>query len=385
MTMRASSFASGSPSRSARHTCDGCTPAADAGRPTASCSSGHPQAAAVSAVDSAVRTPAAVSSASRTPSAAAAVRSAAPDTAAAHSGQHRGQTGHRRQAADAAAVRAPAAESRPARRKQRPPLTYAGQPARSAQHGRTPASGRRGTPEVPSGHPAVPWTTWRSGGSPTAAGGRGRCGSRFRPGQRTAGSVRRDHHRRARVRPSGCTIRRPRPRSHFRLRAPLPHRPLSRGAAGTAWRHAEQRCCSTPSGLWVSMHAHIDPDQAVVEVGNGKTPTSRNNGPVDSGQNTQRRGSGGCCSAGRGRCAACPARGTSRSRSARPRQRWLARPAPAPATRRRDGGRPQQRPAHAGQLVSPGRGGGRSRRPPPGPPPPAWRGCWRRARRRSWG
>jgi hypothetical protein len=36
-------------------------------------------------------------------------------------------------------------------------------------------------------------------------------------------------------------------------------------------------------------------------------------------------------------------------------------------------------------AISPGPGGGRPRRPPPAQPRPAWRGCWRRARRRSWG
>jgi hypothetical protein len=59
-------------------------------------------------------------------------------------------------------------------------------------------------------------------------------------------------------------------------------------------------------------------------------------------------------------------------------------PAQAPAT-----ATPRRRPATASTTapagLSPGRGGGRPRRPPPGWPPPAWRGCWRRARRRSWG
>jgi len=63
----------------------------------------------------------------------------APDTAAARSGQRRGQAGHRRQAADAATVPAPAAVVRPARQK-RGPLTCAGQPRQTAKHGRTPAS-----------------------------------------------------------------------------------------------------------------------------------------------------------------------------------------------------------------------------------------------------
>jgi hypothetical protein len=57
MTMCASSSASGSPSRSGRPGGGGCTSPADAGPVTASSSSGHPQAAAESAVDSIVRTP----------------------------------------------------------------------------------------------------------------------------------------------------------------------------------------------------------------------------------------------------------------------------------------------------------------------------------------
>ena len=51
-------------------------------------------------------------------------------------------------------------------------------------------------------------------------------------------------------------------------------------------------------------------------------------------------------------------------------------PAPGPAV----GSQAGQPPA-----VSPGPGGGRSRPPRPGRSPPAWPGCWRRARRRSWG
>jgi hypothetical protein len=57
MTMCASSSASGSPSRSGGPGGGGCTSPADAGPVTASSSSGHPQAAAESAVDSIVRTP----------------------------------------------------------------------------------------------------------------------------------------------------------------------------------------------------------------------------------------------------------------------------------------------------------------------------------------
>jgi hypothetical protein len=61
----------------ARRTCGGYIPPADAGQATAFCSSGHPQAAALSAVDGAVRThrrgPAAP------PDTAAAVQTAQPD------------------------------------------------------------------------------------------------------------------------------------------------------------------------------------------------------------------------------------------------------------------------------------------------------------------
>jgi hypothetical protein len=58
-------------------------PPADASLATTSWSSGHPQTAAVSAVDSAVRTPAAVPRRCRAPDTAAAVQTAQPDMAAA--------------------------------------------------------------------------------------------------------------------------------------------------------------------------------------------------------------------------------------------------------------------------------------------------------------
>jgi hypothetical protein len=76
--MCASSSAGGSPHSSGGPGGGGCTRPADAGQATASCSGGHPQTAAASAVDSAVRTPAAVPPASWTPDTAAAVRVAAP-------------------------------------------------------------------------------------------------------------------------------------------------------------------------------------------------------------------------------------------------------------------------------------------------------------------
>jgi hypothetical protein len=66
--------------------------------------------------------------------------------------------------------------------------------------------------------------------------------------------------------------------------------------------------------------------------------------------------------------------------------RWSRpRPTSGPPRAQLAGGPPQQLRPVAPVGVSPGRGGGRPRRPPPGRPPPAWRGCWRRARRRSWG
>jgi hypothetical protein len=77
MTLVAPSSTTGSAARSARRTCGGCIPPADAGQATGSCSSGHPQGAAVSTVDNVVRTPGRGAAAVRTPDTAAAVHTAA--------------------------------------------------------------------------------------------------------------------------------------------------------------------------------------------------------------------------------------------------------------------------------------------------------------------
>jgi hypothetical protein len=184
-------------------TCGGCTPPADAGPATASCSSGHPQTAAVSAVDGAVRP---------------------------RFRQHRGhrplrQTSGRphrtrRQPAADSTADSPATADRRRTRKFRPACRKQQGLLACLAHWASVGAGRGGhqrpTARTPDafGHPQVR-TTWRSGHPRPRQGCHGRCGRRP---SRTAGSVRRDHHRTAVSGPPlGRNIRQPLPAC-----APLP-------------------------------------------------------------------------------------------------------------------------------------------------------------------
>src|SRR6266508_1993738 len=255
--MCASNSATGSAGSSGTLTGAGCTPPADAGPATGFCSNGRPQLCAVSA---AVRTP--------DPSSG---RTRRPWTLPQPSGRpHRGQAGHRRQAADAAAVRAPAAVVPTARPKQGGPLTCAAQPGQVGAGGVDTSVRPERTPDAPSRQPQSR-NTWRSGGPWTAAGCRGQCGSR--PG-RTANSRQCP----PRSLPNGSVrpwaVLSGRQRSHLRLRAPVPQPWLSgdhaTDAAGNiiagAWdgkaapqAHRRLRACLLPLLGIRNQHALSNP------------------------------------------------------------------------------------------------------------------------------